>query len=485
MKILLLITVAVFICIPYDALAQRAETFLLPKATTSRQFPKIRKNVNGTLVLTYVQSMGSTAMAYVIVSKDSGMTWSHPQSPGSVPYASIGLQRQPYAIADNQGILHCIWENNKSGEPLRINYSRSTNDGATWSVPVPIDPTSKSAQDFSSIAADNFGNIYVTCLNGDLSLPDGYQHVFLIRSTDRGLTWEPRRRVDQFIAGGGCECCQQNVAVSPNGEVAVVFRSNIGNQRDIFLSRSADQGVSFDVPVLIQSEKWMINACPATGPNLTYDKSGDLHIAWRDSRNSVGKDVAYYAQVPMGSRVTPKNIDLNTGFSESAEYPVPTVLKENPQDVLVVFESSRGVAYSYSKDAGKTFTTQLLDESIVRSSSVCAVFISPGVPFVVWQTQRDGLFDIARAQPTVFVTAVEEQEFEKLFFASASNHLVRITSSGQLISSVTIHNLKGHLINTTSEVSSSIEIPVTSAGVVLVTVTTLEGNSYRKVLLVE
>ncbi len=482
MKNVLLCAIALLFCGAVLTSSQTVKNYLLPKSANNRQFPKVKRSINGTVVLTYVEQMGTMATIYVVISKDSGLTWSQPRSPGMVVFASIGLQRQPYAIADNQGVLHCIWEGSKSGDVQRIRYSRSTDDGATWSVPALVDTTTTNAQDFSSIACDATGNLYVSFINGNLPLPDGYEHIFMVRSTNAGVSWEPRTRVDQFIAGGSCECCQQNIAVSQTGEIAVAFRSNISNRRDIFVARSTDQGETFDEPTLVQNEKWMINACPATGPNLSYDKNGDLHIAWRDTRNSVGKNVAYYALVPRGGRIIPKNVSLNNGFSESAEYPVPAVFSDNPAEVIVAFETSRGVAYASSKDGGTSFKTQLLDESVIRLSSVSAVFVGAGKPLILWQTDRDGKTDIAVARPMDFTTAVDEQAIAGMFDVNVYQGRVVVSSTGEPISQLRLYSIDGKLLGTSSGREHSLDLEVHTTGAAVLTIVTVDGAEYQKVL---
>ncbi|NQW28998.1 MAG: exo-alpha-sialidase [Ignavibacteria bacterium] len=483
---LLLFTTFSISVTPVHTQAQIDPTFIFPKSETNRQYPKVKRGDDGTLVVTYVELVGNVTTVYVSISTDSGETWSEPTSPGTVKYASIGLQRQPYTIVDNTGVLHGLWENNEHAGNLLLYYTRSADNGATWTTPANVYVPTQGTQDFSSIASDRDGNIYITYLAYEEKFSDGSKHVFMLRSSDRGLSWGFPVRVDRFIVGGSCECCIQNVATSSSGEVAVVFRSNISNRRDIFVCRSQDNGATFDEPVLVQDEKWMINACPSTGPSLAYDGAGNLHIAWRDSRNAVGLDAAYYARVPLGSRETPTNISLSAGFSQTAEYPVPAVSDKNSNEVMVVFESSLGVAYAYSRDAGESFTTEKLDPLVVRSSGVAAVFTDEHKPLILWQADRDGVFDIAMAQPEEFLpVSVQEESGNGLSRISYVDGNLVSSSPDSYISTISMHSLTGELIFTTNTTGNAFSRSIPINGVAFVTVQLSNGAQIRRMVIRE
>lgn len=485
MKILwiLLITAFSMSVAPVQALAQADKDFIFPKSTVSRQFPKVTRNYNGLMVVTYVELKGNVTTVLVSTSADSGKTWSHPTSPGTVKYGNIGLQRQPYTVADNVGTLHCIWENNPVGGNLLIYCSRSADNGKTWSEAKPAYVPKSGGHDFSSIAADDDGNVYITFLAYDEQFSDGSKHVFLVRSTDRGETWGSLTKVDRFVAGGSCECCMQNVTVSKSGEVAVAFRSNISNRRDVYVSKSYDNGKTFADPILIQDEKWMINACPSTGPSLVYDATGNLHIAWRDSRNSVGRDVAYYAMLPAGSTTTPKNVSLSGDFSQGAEYPVPAVLDTDPNNVMVVFESTLGVAYGFSSDGGKTFEIKKLDESVVRSSGAAVVFVNKQQPYIMWQTERDGVFDIASFMPTDFtpVSVLEEGGSTPVTMRIDGN-VLNVESGEQQLRFVTVHSIDGSLILSAALNGSQFSRSFNTPTMAFVSVQLADGTMHRQIL---
>jgi len=434
-----LYTILILICIgSVCATAQMTmPTYLYPDANTlGRYFPKVTRAPDGTLVLAYANKNHSMAHFYVALSTDGGMTWSAERKFMDSPFGVITLQRQTYAVMDNKGVLHGLGMNNAGGV-MNQYYTRSEDRGVTWTTPIKTKSASDMRhQDFGSIAVDSSGTIYISYISNNTNTADEYTHDYLVRSTTNGATWLPEIRVDNFPVGGSCECCTQNIEVGPTGEVAVAFRSNINDRRDIHVARSNDGGSTFSTPVNIQSAMWMIGGCPATGPALKYDRTGMLHISWRDARNQAEPGTGFYAALPAGSTMTPVNINLTKGFSEDAEYPVVAV-SEDGRGIAVTWENSMGVYIATSRDGGVTFEKDTLQANMNAYPNVNPVWTGSG-PFTVWQTPRGNVSDIAFKTSAV-TSAVDDTSNESLSEVNAGDILERraYDGMGRLLASST------------------------------------------------
>jgi hypothetical protein len=411
--------VVVFLCAL--SLTAQIDWFFPSPSTEGRQFPRIKKGANGELILTYVINRGSTATIYVMESSDDGRTWKDAGSPGQVRYNTIGLQRQPTTTATASGILHSVWEAQRSDVArMGIFHARSTNNGTSWSHPALVyKDVAGRHLDFSSVATAG-ETVYVTFLMFEEFDNDGYIHVFLVKSTDQGATWTDPRRVDRFPVGGSCECCIQNVAVGPDGEIAVAFRSNIENRRDIWVCISTDGAETFSSPVLIQDEEWHINGCPSTGPSLTFDQQGNIHLSWRDTRDRVGQDRVYYSRLDKGATQGTANVDLLDGLAEMGEYSGISV-DPSGDHVQVVIESSKGVAIQTSRDGGQSFEGEVVDISIVRNASPHSVWTPTRGHLGIWHSVRDGRYDLRLSVAST--TSVSERTIEADVWFDGS-HLV-------------------------------------------------------------
>jgi hypothetical protein len=118
-----------------------------------------------------------------------------------------------------------------------------------------------------------------------------------------------------------------------------------------------------------------------------------VHAAWRDTRDAVGYDVAYYAKYLPGSRMMVQNVDLSSAHAEQAEYPVVAVDPQG-QHIAVIFESSRGVQIARSSDGGQTFANEIVDATAIRAVSPHVVWARDGVPYAAWQSTRGDKFDV-------------------------------------------------------------------------------------------
>ena len=438
--------------------------------------------------MTYVINKGTLADIYVSRSTDDGLTWLDAGKPGSVRFNTIGLQRQPSTTAASDGSLVSIWEGvipDKS--QLGIYFARSADKGLTWTAPALVAENGLGFnQDFSSIAAGPDGNVYVTYLSFDAQGGDGRTHVFLSKSVDNGATWNAPTRVDSFEVGGSCECCIQNVAVGPSGEIAIAFRSNVNDVRDIYIVRSADEAKSFGKPIKIQDEEWNIFGCPSTGPSLVFDATGTIHITWRDARDNVDRNVAYYSQLDVDGTAGTPNIDLSTSVANEGEYP-SVCTSPDGQEIVIIMETSRGLYQTTSFDGGKTFTPKELDHTVVRSSSAHAVWTQTQGPVLCWRSDRDGKADVRLANG--IVSSVGEDDVSKtppsVKFIQRDVHLSGF-ENGQYRFGV--YNIVGsQLYESTIEIGgiqSSVHVPNISANqVMLYRLTTMQGDVTTGILI--
>ena len=424
--------------------------WLLPdKGDTERAYPKITRGIDGTLVLTYVAIVGDSATVIVSTSSDDGSTWVSAGSPGRVAKSTLGLQRQPNTVRDNNGVMHCSWEALRPlASRLGIYHTVSTDNGATWSTPkVAFEDPFGGNQTFTSTAVGPDGAVYITYLSRDLLTDEN--KVMLVKSTDNGTTWTAPIRVDRFPLGGACDCCIQNIAVSNEGEVAVGFRSNLENRRDIWVSRSTDDGATFGDPILVQDQQWTIFGCPSSGPSLEYDAQGNLHFSWRDERDAREKSIVYYTRLNKGESMVAPNVALSE-FADVGEYSDVSV---DPTGMLVqvIYETSDGLFASQSIDGGKTFgTTELVDAEMGQAASAFATWTPTNGHVSAWQSPRDGgLFDVRlRNQVPSSVRPAREYSTQvtfadgQLIVRDADVDLVHVRMvdmQGRLITSQTLH----------------------------------------------
>jgi hypothetical protein len=84
-------------------------------------------------------------------------TWSDP-----VTISKTGFNYSPDFKIDKAGVIHCIWAQEFEYNFKKIYYSKSMNNGETWTNPIPVTSNSNLWLDDPHIVADTSGNLYVS-----------------------------------------------------------------------------------------------------------------------------------------------------------------------------------------------------------------------------------------------------------------------------------------------------------------------------------
>lgn len=202
-----------------------------------------------------------------------------------------------------------------SGKPTKLVVQTSPDGGDTWSAPTLVTTIADIPFMFRPERYRNFslpafassprpGELYVTWA--------GEQHgdadVLFSRSTDNGRTWSAPVRVNDDPPGDGANQFQPALAVAPDGVISVSFfdtRVDPAHQRiDVFLAQSRNGGVSFlpNVRVTTTSFDPAVDApLDGSGAQFIGDYQGlaaddrVVHPLWNDTRT--GKQELFTAAV--------------------------------------------------------------------------------------------------------------------------------------------------------------------------------------------
>ncbi len=362
-------------------------------------------SARGLLALSFVSPAQQGYRIGVAFSTDDGSTWYKHDSIAHMRASMLGLQRRPMVVSSSADVLVCAYEDSKIGDQMpKVYVTRSTDAGATWSPSTAVVRGDQAGmQDFSSLAVAPNGKLAIAFISNDAV--DHKTYVYVSTSSDEGASWSiPVRATPPSWQGRACECCMTSVAFSSSGKLGVAFRANQNNIRDIHLAISDDGGTTFSDPVKIQNAPWTIGGCPATGPHLVFDGNETAHVVWRDYRDAVQMPIVYYARYTQGTPAPPANIDLSSAVAMDAEYPSVAVSPDGSV-VTVVHESSTGVRLCAVTEASNVFS-QVIDGLTMQNASCYAVYTPSGSTVVAWTTNRNGVFDIALKRT---VTSVQEQ----------------------------------------------------------------------------
>ncbi len=117
-----------------------------------------------------------------------------------------------------------------------------------------------------SLAADNKGNVTACWLSGKL-----YANL----SHDNGETFEPFIEIDTRF--NPCNCCTTSSAYGEDGELAVLYREETNNERDMYLILW-DQDRGQTTRKRLSRTLWRIDACPMTYYAVVRERGGFVAV---------------------------------------------------------------------------------------------------------------------------------------------------------------------------------------------------------------
>src|SRR5882672_6990900 len=242
-----------------------------------------------------IGSAATTSAMLVSRSIDHGQMWSDPTSlilDGTAFFNDKNSITADPLIAAN---AYAVWDRPGAGNNGPTIFTRTIDDGVTWSQARAIyDPGSN---------AQTLGNVIVVTSNGTLVniatriVPSGSRRVadlIAMRSTDQGATWTPPIKINDLLAVGAFDPHTRaairdgsdlpQAAAGPNGEIYVVWQDARGTNGQIdavLLSKSIDGGITWSPPVRVNTQATV----QAFTPRVHVRSDGAVAVSYFDTRN--------------------------------------------------------------------------------------------------------------------------------------------------------------------------------------------------------
>jgi hypothetical protein len=237
------------------------------------------------------------------------------------------------------------------GHGNELYLSASRDGGQTFELPVKVNDDGKAVgHGMHSLAVGEDGRVYVAWLDErnahkpmamgqggamqKMEQMESNREVFMAFSTDGGRSFSKNQR----IAKEACPCCKTALAAGASGRVYAGWRQVLpGEFRHIAVAASEDGGKTFRSPQIVSDDRWMIAACPVSGPALAVSDDGALQVVW-------------YTE---GERAAPglyraESLDNGKTFSESRPLTrgqgrgTPLLLAGGKGGASVIWESNEG-----------------------------------------------------------------------------------------------------------------------------------------------
>ena len=283
----------------------------------------------------------------------------------------------PSLAAAPNGDLYTIWAQGSYPTicPREIHFSKSTDDGVTWSGTAGDQMISANDGEAiynmglygsrrTDIAVDSQGRIYVVWPEDYMSYPsfDTTIEIMMVMSTDGGTTWI--HSDTDFPIGDTLSdpiANSPNIGIDSNDNVFVVWNQTnpASGAAEIALSVSTDNGATWSGRT---SDRFisLANGNSSSAPDIAVDIAGKIHVVWIEYIVSGDYRVLYGISTDNGATFSSETSDQAISF---APYSIvfPRITTGPIADyVHVIYAQNDTAMYVGSTDGGTTWNETMV-----------------------------------------------------------------------------------------------------------------------------
>jgi hypothetical protein len=373
-------------------------------------------------------------------SVDGGLSW----GPDTQISNNVYFSTNPSISISGSAVI-VVWDDDRDGNTNKeIYYNRSSDAGSSWGTDTRL--TNDPVASENPCVSVSGSLVFVTWADNRISGPGGYY----IRSTDGGINWGA-----ETPFGG-----TWSPAVSVSGQVIhVVWTDGRGNHPGIYYKRSPDGGTTWGADTPLTNN----DVAFSDSPSLSV--SGlDVHVAFRDNRNSTGTGYEIFHKHSTDGGIT-WDADIQLSNSHVTVYN-PSVSVSGSGVHVVWTDNHEGnfeIYYDRSQDRGQSW------ETVTRLTNNTAVSFYPFVAasksgvHVIWQETRDGNNEIYyKRNPTGNLLGLKElatSDMKFTVFPNPASTEIKLRNLGN-ISELTITDIFGKDVYHSKDLNPGTELRI-------------------------
>ncbi len=466
---------ATLILFGIEAVAQTGiiwnQPFDVAAAASGNNHPRITTDANGNPLV--VWSHANRAM----LSRWNGTAFTTPVLVNPPGIDVAGASWMGPDIASHGDTVYIVFKQvPENVDTCHIFCTRSFNGGLTFDSPVQVDNIADSLSRFPTITTDESGNPVIGFMKFNAAFLESRWVV--TRSSDYGLSFTADTKASGWSSPTSviCDCCPGAV-VSSGNTVAMLYRDNNSDIRDIWTGISSDGGNSFMGGMNIDQNSWVINACPATGPDGVI--IGDtLYSAFMSGAG--GNSLVYRSATSLSGMAGSQSIELTGNFSGLSQQNYPRIATDGTALAIVWKQRVNGTdqcILRFSEEAG-TFATAGIDTVDLDNVTNADVALAGGKIFVVWEDDASGTIRF-RSGNFSSTTNLQITPCDNEIYVYPNPTADEITvQSRDIVNEMVIYNLMGEIISDEFPGKKEFQMSIRQAGTYFVNM--ISGNKIVK-----
>jgi hypothetical protein len=272
-------------------------------------------------------------------------------------------------IAANGDTIHVVWYDMRDGND-EIYYKRSLDGGTTWGSDIRLTNDSSNSW-FPSIATTPGGRVHVVWQDDR----NGNPEIYYLLSTDGGTTWRREVRLTRDSKASGAPV----VGVS-GSDVHVVWDDERYGEGEILYKRSTNGGLNWRRDIRLTYD-----SASSYNPTIAVTPTGEVHVLWEDTRTG-NVAIFYKRSTDYGSTWAPETTLMNSTSPSLS----PSVAASGSFVHMVCFGGIRDIYYRSSRDRGETWGTVFNISDNAYPSMAPSIGVNGTYVHVVWNDARDG-----------------------------------------------------------------------------------------------
>jgi len=308
-------------------------------------YPVIAIDQNGNWVVVWASTedlgatIGTDLDLLIARSFDNGVTWTAPAALNQNAAIDTGDDTAPALVTDGNGAWIVAWSSGDDlmgtiGGDADILFARSVDDGASWTTPAALNTNAggDSGTDFAPrLAVDGLAWVALWASDDSLNGTIGTDvDILLSRSADGGTTWTAPTALDTTAAGDGSTIDHEPHVTNDGGGTWVAtwtsensLAGSVGNDGDIFLARSFDNGATWTAASVLNSNATTDSGADGT-PYVASNGAGVWIAAWYSADQlggTIGFDLDILVATASGNAATwTSPTPLNTNAAADPGY---------------------------------------------------------------------------------------------------------------------------------------------------------------------